>query len=353
MDVKKKIVFALPNLNGGGAERVIVNILRQLSRDEFEITLLLLDKTGVYLNLVPSYVNLVEIGVKRTRHALWSLVATLRALNPDLIFSTTNRMNLLLLMAKFFLPNDIKVHVREPNMPLAQIERGRLSFLYRLLIRVLYPFADRVVAQTNEMRTELIEVFKLKDSLVHTLVNPIDTKTIDQGVKGSSNPYSSKGFKFLSIGRLTHQKGFDLLIIAMKEVVKVRPDTTLYIMGDGEDRESLESLILESGLQGHIHMLGFQDNPYVYIQYCDVFVLNSRWEGLPNVVLEANYLGIPVVATKTVEYLEELILEGDNGYLIEVENIHSLVDALINSFNLKKSSRHKIAEYSLDDFFNK
>jgi len=317
MDVKKEsILFTLPSLNGGGAERVMINIIKTLDQSKFDIKLLLVDKIGVFLDLVPDYVEILSLDIKRTRNALPALIKHINAIQPDIIFSTINRMNILVLMASFFIPKTIKIYVREPSLPSAQ--KKYLPFSQRIWIKFLYPKAYKIVAQTDEMADEIHQHFGIKKDKIITLINPIDKEFIDKSLQNITNPFDENYINLVAVGRLSHEKGFDVLIKAMSEVLKVDDKYRLYIVGEGKDRVMLEELIKHFKLEKNIFLLGFHNNPYKYIKYANAFILSSRWEGLPNVVLESLYIGTPVVATKVVKLLEQLIEDGKNGFLVDL-----------------------------------
>jgi glycosyltransferase involved in cell wall biosynthesis len=316
---KRKILFTLPNLNGGGAERVIINIIKSLDREKFDIKLLLIDRIGVYFEYVPEYVEIISLDVKRTRNALPKLIKKINTIKPDILFSTLNRMNLLVLMASFFINSNIKLYVREPNLPSAQIKNNNFTWWYKTMIKILYPRAYKIVAQTDEMNKEIHKYFGIKKEKIITLINPIDKETIDKNLKDAENPFEDGFVNFVAVGRLSHQKGFDTLIEAMNGVVKENKKYRLYILGEGEDRKKLEDLITKSKLDNNVYLLGFQNNPHKYIKYSNGFILSSRWEGLPNVVLESMHIGTPVIMAKVNEYCERLIVENNLGIVVEKE----------------------------------
>jgi glycosyltransferase involved in cell wall biosynthesis len=320
MDVKKQLIlFTLPNLNGGGAERVIINIIKSLDRDKFDIKLLLIDKIGVYFEYVPEYVEIISLDVKRVRNALPKLIRAINDIKPDIIFSTLNRMNILVLLASYFIDKNIKLYVREPNLPSAQIKNNNLSWWYKMMIKILYPRAYKIVAQTDEMNEEIHRYFGIKKEKIITFINPIDKETIDKNLQNAQNPFEEGYENFVAVGRLSYQKGFDLLIEAFSDVVKENNNYRLYILGEGEERKNLEKLINKYNLGKNVFLEGFQSNPHKYIKYAKAFILSSRWEGLPNVVLESLYIGTPVVMTKVNEYCERLIVENGFGVVTQKE----------------------------------
>ena len=132
----------------------------------------------------------------------------------------------------------------------------------------------------------------------------------------------------MAAGTLTRQKGFDLLIQAMASLVKIRPEIHLTILGDGPEKNNLENQIRSLDLLDSITLAGFQENPYPYFYHADLFVLSSRWEGLPNVVLESLACGTPVVAFDCPGSLGEIFDDPSQGTLVPVGNVEALVIAI-------------------------
>jgi len=350
MDIKKpKILFTLPNLNGGGAERVIVNIIKSLDKDKYDIKLLLVDKIGVYFEYLPEYIEIISLDTKRTRNALPRLIKAIKTINPDILFATTNRMNILVLMASFFIDKEIKIYVREPNLPSAQIKNNNMPFWYKTLIKLLYPRAYKVVAQTDEMNEEIHQYFGIKKEKIITLINPIDKESIDKNLENIKNQFDENCINFVAVGRLTYQKGFDTLIRTMSEVIKENDRYKLYILGEGEDRLKLESMIKEFGLEKNVYLLGFQKNPHKYIKYANAFILSSRWEGLPNVVLESLYIGTPVVMTKVNNFCEKILLNNQLG--IVLDDNKKLKDYILSIKDLNNINKYEI-DNEFENLFN-
>ena len=153
---------------------------------------------------------------------------------------------------------------------------------------------------------------------------------------------------------MTHQKGFDLLIEAFSIVKKTISNVHLYILGNTEGRHQdycnmLRDIASTSGVLEDVTFVGYQDNPYIYLKYADCFVLSSRWEGLPNVMLESLYLRTPVAAFKCIPIIERIITEGKDGYLAEKEDVKSLSEAMMKACKLGRvNTSYKSS--SIEDF---
>ena len=131
---KIKILFAIPTLNGGGAERVFVNYIRSLDIEKYDISLVLINKTGEFLKFIPKYVNIVDLGKSKTKYGFFKLLKSIKYIGPELIVSTTNRMNILILMVSLFVTSKTKICLYEPSMPSAQFGEKYLPKYYLLLI---------------------------------------------------------------------------------------------------------------------------------------------------------------------------------------------------------------------------
>ena len=320
---KLKILFTLPTLNGGGAERVFVNYIRSLDKTKYEISLLLVNKTGEFLKFIPSFVNIYDIGSSKTRYGFFKLLKSIKIINPNLIVSTTNRMNILVLMISLFISKQIKICLYEPSMPSAQFGNKYLPKYYLYLMKLLYRYSDYIIAQTKEMRNEIAEYYSVNKNKIIVTSNPIDTKLIDENVSGYHNPYSSGYINIIASGRIREEKGYEFLLQSFAKVVTDNPKFKLFILGNIGNQvymDKLKLIIKQYGLEDHVNFLGFLINPFPYYKYADLFVLSSRWEGLPNVVLEALYLKTPVVVTNCIPYFYELINEGKNGFVVDYGN---------------------------------
>ena len=153
----------------------------------------------------------------------------------------------------------------------------------------------------------------------------------------------------LAVGRLSEQKAFDVLIQAFSLVRKKRP-ARLLILGEGEDRLALEALILKLGIKQDVELMGFVQNPYAFMAHASLFVLPSRWEGLPTVLIEALYLGMPIVATDCPGGSREILRDGALGRLVPVDDPVILAEAIQGSMGDARSSHPKESwqAFSLD-----
>jgi glycosyltransferase involved in cell wall biosynthesis len=307
------VLFLLPSLGGGGAERVMVSLAARLNRERFEPHLAVLEKTGPLVSAVPRDVPLHELGSRRVRYALPGLVPLVRALKPAAVLSNIAELNLLLILARPLLPRGVRLLVRETILVSAWLGQdanhaGVLSLGYRLL----YPRADAVICQCEAMARDLQERFRVPPEKIARIYNPVDFERLRALSEAASDPYVpfGAGPHLVASGRLTGMKGFDLLLEAMALIGSEFPDAELTILGTGPLEDELKVLSRTLDLQARVRFQGFQLNPYPWVKHADVFVLSSRYEGLPNAMLEALALGTPVVGTDCPGGVRE-ILEGN------------------------------------------
>ena len=337
MERHKKVLMFLKN-GVGGAERMTVLIGKFLVEHGSEVGIYTIGDSGRSTPITDFIPDDIPVGnIKYT--SMISLIRRIRSVlnteRPDVVFSSTLFINDKLLLLKPFFPK-IKFIMRCENYFYTFNPRQQF------LIKTLYPFADAIIAQTKEMRDELINEAHINADKVHTLENPIDKSYIDNKISLSSSPYDcSDKIRFVASGRFAYQKGFDLLVEAFNIVHQSVPDAELYIIGhkDGvckSEYEKIEKIILGYELMDNIHCVGFQTNPYSFIKYADCFVLSSRWEGLPNVLIEAMYLGTPVAAFACIPIIERIVNDGINGYIATAEDVNELASAMLSAAKLGK-----------------
>lgn len=347
---KKILVFAQSDV--GGAERMSVTITKSLDRDKFKVEYYLVgdfeDERAPLKQFIPDDLSVHCIGSCSSILLILKFFFILAKEKPDVVFaSVLNINNKLLVLRKLF--RHVKFVIRCDNYLYTYNDKQR-----RIILKT-YPNADIIIAQTEEMKQELIDEMHISEDKVVVLQNPVDTETINKKIQTGKIPYSDDGkVRYVASGRFAYQKGFDLLVEAFAIVKKQQPEAELYIVGrnDGgfEDYyNEVKQLIEKHGLQDSVKCVGFQNNPYVYIKYADCFVLSSRWEGLPNVMIESLYLGTPVAAFKCIPVIEHIVTDGADGYLAEKENVESLAKAMMKASELGRViSVYKSA--SMDDF---
>ena len=301
---RRRVLFVIPSLHGGGAERVIVTLLRHLDRNEFEPTLAVADlRNAAYREDVPDDIELIDLNVHRVRYALPRVARLVWQRRPDVVFSTLIHLNLGMAMIRPFLPAGVRVIGRESILVSELIATLKWPKLWAWAFRHLYSQLDLVVCQSADMRRDLIERYEFPPERTALIHNPIDidrarakaADALPSDLAQALGRTASGKLKLVAAGRLAPQKGFDLLL----EAVAQSRDRigSLVLLGEGPERSALEQLSRTLGISKLVTFAGFRANPYAIYGRADAFVLSSRYEGFPNVVLEALACGIPVIAT--------------------------------------------------------
>ena len=320
-----KILFVIPAMKCGGAERVATTFAKCLSEHEVKFVNLGSDD-GELTNWIKPYFPLTSLNCSRSISAYFPLKKLIRREKPDFIFATHIHVALILLLINRRLKS--KVVVRIPTMPSNKLYKGLRIRIMDWLERKLMRKAHLIIAQTDAMKKEICNMFDVDSKKVVTIQNPIDTELIDKQTSNAANPFDCAKVNFLSVGNISPAKAYDKLIEAFEIVTEKLHDAQLYILGR-TDSEYAQQIVAKAKGNPNIHFEGFCENPYRYMKHCSALVLPSRMEGLPNVVLEAMYLDKPVAATTCVPIIEKLIDDGVNGYKAEPENAEMLASAML------------------------
>ncbi|MBU9723082.1 MULTISPECIES: glycosyltransferase [Bacillaceae] len=337
---KKKVLFITPNLGGGGAEKVIVNILKFVDRKKIEPEYLALNLVGPFVELLPEDIKVSDLQTEKVSKSIIKLIKSINKSNPDIIMSTLSNLNLAILFIKPFLRRKTKIIVRQSNTLNKIFEQYPYwkKCIYKLSYSYLYRKADKIIVQSEGMKEDLLIMFpSLKDKVIR-IPNPIDLNEISvklESVRKTSTEYNDgcKTIKIVAVGRLTYQKGFDTLLKAFKQLKKNKPNIQLSIVGEGPLKGELKELTSKLDIMEDVDFKGFVNNPYEVIYNSDIFVLPSRYEGFPNILLEALACETKIVATDCKSGPREILGANKYGTLVKVDDVNELSNALLININ--------------------
>jgi len=330
---QNKLAIFLASLRGGGAERSMLNLSKDLTARGHHVDLLLASKTGPYLDQVSDCVRIVDLGAKRVVNSLFPLVRYLRDERPDTLLSAMNHVNIVALWARWLAGVDTRVVISERNL-LTQWSKNSKKRVDRMviprLIKRCYPWADGIVAVSDGVGDDLARWTRIPRAQIHTIYNPVARPELfAQTTASVDHPWFQPGQPpvVLAAGRLHEQKDFPTLVRAVSQVRKTRL-VRLMILGEGTERAALEQLIGELNMRDDVSLHGFVANPYAYMARAAAFVLSSRWEGLPGVLIEAMCCGAPVIATDCESGPREILRNGECGQLVPVGDYQAIADAI-------------------------
>jgi glycosyltransferase involved in cell wall biosynthesis len=335
----KKILFLMPAMKGGGAERTLINLLTKIDYTKYEIDLLVVSNNGIYINEIPKEVRLITLlnndlfarilAYLQKKYGLFFIfrwlinfkklkkydvgISFLDGDTTDLLFLIKNLKNRLAWVHSSYKSNtNFSKYYQNEN--------------YKIKLKIKrYGKLDGIYFVSSDSKEEFIEVFGSYPNM-NVIYNLIDTdsikrKSIQEIIE------SSCVFTFLALGSLMPVKGFDRLIRASKIVKDKGFDFNLNIIGEGKELSNIRDLILHLGLQETVFLLGYKSNPYPYLKSTDVFVMSSVSEALPTVLCEAMILGKPVLVTNCCGCRE--LVDNENYGLLSGQNDEELAKKMI------------------------
>ncbi|MEB3231588.1 MAG: glycosyltransferase [Leptolyngbyaceae bacterium] len=351
---EQHLVIVLKNLGGGGIERRTLQLIQAFQQKPLpcQITLVLFQAIGECLPEVPDNITIVDLGLPYDARLTYlcskllpALTQALRKLKPDVILSRLPCFNCLTVLAHRLAGCRARLVLSEHTLPfhrLLAIEKGYapdqplpglLPKIVLPLMKWTYPQADAIVAVSQGIAAELRQSLNLTQRHLRLIYNPVvDDKLMAQAQATIDHPWFQNADipVFLAVGRLTTQKDYPTLLRAFASVVKTHP-ARLVILGEGELRSPLSTLIQQLSLQDVVDMPGFTANPYAYMTRSHALVLSSVWETFGTVLVEALACGCPVIATDCNYGPREILLDGEYGTLVPVQDSHALAAAMVQA----------------------
>lgn len=333
MDKKKKelplkTLFVLPELEAGGAQRVLINLMNNVDRTKYDPEFLSVRPDGPLKDLINPSIPTHTLNKNPTPlffPFLPALYKKIKELKPDIIIATMTHMNFAILMLKPFFPDTVFI-VREAITPSFLFQKyKRTNWIIKKLYRILYQKANYILSPTQKIFDEFNYGLGMDWHNFVLLRNPVNVSKIRASLEFENVPKVEKNIvRFIACGRLEKQKGFDRLIKALREFTPPL-DWRLDILGEGGERAYLEELIQINGLGDKVFLRGLVIPPYSDMARADCFVMPSRFEGLPNVILESLACGTPVIATKESGGINEIAKDCSEVHVRVVENMEDFI----------------------------
>ncbi|MEM4168107.1 MAG: glycosyltransferase [Candidatus Caldarchaeum sp.] len=330
--MQRHLAFFVPSLAGGGAERVVLTLANYFAAQGHTVDLVLSRGAGAYEKELHPGVEVFLLDTPRRILATPKLAHYLRTRRPEAMLSTIN--NFAAVLAKRWARVPTRIVIREATTPSRALQAKQISkkgaLVTRWGIRWLYPHADAVIAVSRGVAHDLQQLAPIHDSKLHVIYNPVLS---DELLRKANAPLEHEWFQpdqppvVLAAGRLIPLKGFDTLLQAFAQVVQT-VDARLVILGEGDDRSRLTQIAQMLDIEARIDLPGFDPNPFRYMRRASVFVLSSRYEGLPNVLIQAMACGCPVVSTNCVSGPDEILDGGKYGELVPVDDVDAMAAAI-------------------------
>ncbi|WP_347888163.1 glycosyltransferase [Nitrosomonas europaea] len=335
------IAIYLPSLRGGGAERAMVTLANGFADRGLKIDLVLAQAEGPYLSEVSPGVRIVDLQSNRVLTSLPGLVRYLRRERPQAMLSALNHANVIAVVARMLAGVPVRLVVSERNnVSLSGSSSKNLrSRVVLHMMRWAYRKTDGVTAVSGGVADDLANAINLPRDRISVIFNPVVTpELIEKSRMPLKHPWLGEGKPpvILGVGRLTPQKDFVTLIRAFAQVRTVR-NCRLVILGEGELRAELEQLVASLGVQDNVQLPGFADNPFAWMSRVRLFVLSSRWEGLPNVLIQAMACGAAVVSTDCPSGPDEILEGGKWGRLVPVGDEEALAEAMVTLLEMPEN----------------
>lgn len=320
----------LPNLGGGGAERVMLNVALLL-RHHYRVEVVAARAEGPLLSEAMNYgLDVIDLASRRPRWAISPFLKYVTKRRPNLVISALEAPNVIAALTRLARP--YRLVLTEHNTPSLHypVQKDPLLRTYPYWARPFYMRADKIVAVSEGVAKDMVRTYRIPHSRVATIYNPVVNSHFFERMRApAEHPFLRHGDPVIvAAGRLSQQKGFDVLLHALSWVLKER-SARLIIFGEGPERTSLEQLARNLGIAQYVSMPGFTPYLPAYLAKASLFVLSSRWEGLPTVLIEALAAGVPVVATDCPSGPREILEDGKWGKLVPVEDPHALAQAIL------------------------
>ena len=344
--MKESVLFIIFSLESGGTQKMMVNVINHLEIDQKKVLFIYNDRGN---NKYEKNLNL-SIEKYKLNHSnsvfgyikkIHYLIKIIKNENIRIIMSFSSQGSLLGILARIFFPfRKVKIINRmvsfDNKLFTQKTKNGFKNKIWDKVLKVfIYKRVDKIVCQTETMKNELIDNYPVTADKSIVINNYLDLNKI----KTSKNEKVDFGYRYLVlIGHLSEEKNITGLIEAFKEISD-KIDVNLIILGDGHMRSDLQKLILSYKLEKRIFLKGFVDNPFMYIAHAEIFIQNSLYEGLSNVLLEALACEVPIIVT---DYpgAKEVISHGENGYIIPKNDNGALSKAILELLNNKTLSDH-------------
>ena len=322
---KKKIFIVIPKYKIGGAEKVMANLANELIKYDLEIFFITLTKSNKII--LAKNIHLINLKSDKVFNSIMKLKNLINELEPDLCFSTISHTNIALFIASKLAKHNCKIFLRESNNLFKSLNTK--NFLYKFfflkLVKISYKNST-LITPSKRLSNSLKKKFKLNEK-VYTLNNPIISRKVNYSL--------TKNFDFISVGSLSYQKDHLTLLKAFKVAILKKNKIKLMIIGEGSFKKKILKYISDYNLKKNIKVLPNQKNLFKYLNQSKNFVLSSRYEGYPNVLLDAAIAKLPIISTNCEFGPSEILQDEKYGKMFEVGDYIKLSKIMLDNHKIK------------------
>ncbi|MEP1201237.1 glycosyltransferase [Tateyamaria sp.] len=330
------ISILLPNLVGGGVERIRLVLAHEFVRAGHDVEFVLMQAKGPLLEEARASFPVVDLATPRARALPFSLARYLRRRRPDVLLAAIWPLTVIAPIAQRLSRHHCKVLVSEHGILSGQYRDWGIfhCLLLRISTAVGYRLADRRIGVSVGVGDDMASLALLRRNAVDVIYNPVPPRRVPEpvAIDMADRLWSGPGgARIVTVGTMKAVKNHPLLLRAFARLH--RSDARLMFVGDGIGREALLSLAHELDVADRVIFAGFRPDPTPFYKTADLFVLSSDYEGFGNVIVEAMACGTPVVSTDCPSGPGEILARGKYGRLVPVGDVAALADALSQSLN--------------------
>lgn len=348
----KKVLFLINTLDGGGAEKVLVNLANNIDKKEYEVTIKTLFNVGINKNFIKDDVIYKSVFNKPFKgynyvfnfmpHSILSKYIVKEEYDIIVVYLHGILTKIISKYKKSKCKKIAWIHADMNNTSMFKLFRNMNS------VKSCFKEYDHIIGVSNEVSQSFIHHVGLKEK-VQTKYNTFDVENIKEKSKQENKDIDKSTLSICSVGKLIDVKGYDRLIRVSNRLIKEGFTFKLYIVGEGKERENLEKYIKSNSISENIILTGFKTNPYKYIVNSDIFVSSSISEGFSSVVVEAILLGVPVITTKCAGMEEILGKNNEYGLIVDNEEnaLYEGLKLLIENKNILNEYKQKAKERQL------
>ena len=356
-----KVSLVIPSFKVGGTESSFIRKANFLKNTDFIPEMVYWTEGGELRKNLDSNIKVVKLNASSLWQLFFQFINYFNKSKPKIIHTPTFMVANIALIARIFSSHKPKIIIgaRSDFDSVCKASKNYFDELkLRKLSQFLYPKSDRIVAVSKGIKKSLLASLNIEDSKIEVIYNGILSKKHRDNCETPNHPWliSKEICLISSIGRLSPEKGIYELVCAFRKALKLNSSLRLLIIGEGDEEKKIRKFLDDYSINDFVEIIGFRDDYYSYLSNADIFVLNSYYEGMPSILVEATSTDAAIISTNCKHGPSELLNGVDNCRLIEVNNENQLIDAINHFSRIRKIKRKKIEhlhEFNIEESMSK